>query len=355
MRFLSRAARIEAIRQRAVRSGELIDVTKLAAEERIPYKVYLSNRLWTSLVKPYPFAQPQDCVSLTALLCLLQIRLYAPESVDAHQLVLPSPHVPEWFRGPCYLKILINRPNDAIPSVVVHPHGEPFHVRSRPREDSLPASLMARLAVTLRHLALDARNAERSLIEAMEATVVKLTRPNPFCSEILHQVASISPAASRRFPPDAYRSLLLTNLDEQLAILAACVESKDVEHVDSLRRYYRAIVSPLAELTELAEALLRLAAQVPEHHGPIQLQSFRPLLHLYVDVHARLQRQETAMPPQAVAAIQVEMSLLAKMLPHGEAESLAKCEDELKRLLHSRPDQSALGLPLGKHHVILWH
>ena len=65
-----------------VATGQLIDVTEEAQQQGLPFAVYLSRRLWTSLVRPYPFAEPEDCVSLASLLGGLQVRLNAPGLED---------------------------------------------------------------------------------------------------------------------------------------------------------------------------------------------------------------------------------------------------------------------------------
>lgn len=355
MRFFQATARIERLRHRMVATGQLIDVTGEAQQQGLLYAVYLSNRLWKSLVRPYPFAEPEDCVSLVSILGPLQRRLNAPGLGDVGFLLLMPPYVPDWFRGPCYLKYLVNRPPRTLPSVLVQPHGDPFPVRPRPEEDSLPASLVVHLAATLHFFSLLGRNVERTAIEAMQRTALELARETPFYSEIVRNLDHTPPTASKWISAESNRASLLAKLDELLGSLEVCAERKTMQQIEWLRRNYRVLVSPLAQLAELTEGLLRLAAHVPNQHGPIRYEPFRPLLNIYVEMSIQLKRLETVISHEVLSAIEFQISLLAEVLPSDFQDALGHIEQELHRLLANRYGKRIEGLDYGGSHVVVWH
>ncbi len=355
MRFFQGAARIERRRRRMVATGQLIDVTEEAQQHGLPYTVYMTRRLWTSLVRPYPFAEADDCVSVATLISYLKLRLTAAKSDTPSLLLILSPHVPAWFRGPCYLKLFVNCPVTTQASVLIQTHGDPFPVRPRPEEDSLPASLVLRLVETLHNLSLAGRNIERVAIDAMQRVALELGKDGPFYSEMLRYIDDLPPPSSKWLPSESKWALLLAKLDELLAILAACANRQAMQQVESLRRHYRVLVSPLAELAELTESLLRMAAEVPNQEGPIRYEPFRPLLNIYVELHSRLKRFETEIPRDALSAIEFHVSWLAKVLPSDLQDALRRIAEQLDRLLESRSGQPMVRLHAGGNHAVVWH
>lgn len=355
MRFFQAAARIERLRHRMVATGQLIDVTGEAQQQGLPYAVYLSNRLWKSLVRPYPFAESEDCVSLVSILDALQRRLNAPGLEDVGFLLLMPPYVPDWFRGPCYLKFLVNRPPGTKPSVLIQPHGDPFPFRPRPVEESLPASLAVHLAATLHFFSLLGRNVERSAIEAMQTTALELARETPFYSEIVRNIEHTPPTASKWISSNSNRASLLAKLDELLGTLEVCAERKTIQQIEWLRRNYRVLVSPLAQLADLTESLIRLAAHVPNQRGPVRYEPFRPLLNIYVEMNSQLKRLETAISHEVLSAIEFQISLLAEVLPSDFQDSLGQIEQELHRLLVNGYGKRMEELDDSDSHIVVWH
>lgn len=355
MRFIQGAARIERLRRRMVATGQLIDVTEEARRQSLPYTVYLSRRLWTSLVRSYPFAEQDDCVSIATLVSYLKLRLNTAKSDSPSLLLILSPHAPAWFRGPCYLKLFVNRPSKAQASVLVQTHGDAFPIHPRPEEDSLPASLVLRLVETLHNLSLVGRNIERVAIDAMQRFALELGKDGPFYSEMLRYIDDMPQPSLKWLPSESKRALLLAKVDELLAILTACANRQAMQRVESLRRHYRVLVSPLAELAELTENLLRMAAEVPNQEGPIRYEPFRPLLNIYVELHSRLKRFETEIPRDALSATEFHVSWLAKVLPSDLQDALGRVEEELDRLLESRSGLRIVWLHACGIHAVVWH
>jgi len=338
-----------------VATGQLIDVTEEARQQGLSYTVYVSRRLWTSLVRPYPFAEQGDCVSVATLVGYLKLRLMNAKSESPSLLLILSPHVPAWFRGPCHLKMFVNRAAKSQASVLVQTHGDPFPVRPLSEEDSLPATLVLRLVETLHNLSLAGRNIERVAIDAMQSVALELGKVGPFYSDMLRYIDDMPSPSSKWLPSVTKRALLLAKLDELLAILAACANRQSVQHIDLLRRHYRVLVSPLAELAELAESLVRLGAKVPNQEGPIRYEPFQPLLNLYIELHSRLKRFETEIPRDALSAIEFHVSWLAKVLPSDLQYELRRIAEELDRLLESRSGQRMVKLCGCGNHAVVWH
>ena len=288
------------------------------------------------------------------------IELHPQQSPAASQNVRETPRIsPDFNFGPYGWEApaALNpyRPADTQASVLVQTHGDPFPVRPLPEEDSLPASLVLRLVETLHNLSLASRNIERVAIDAMQRVALELGKDGPFYSEMLRYIDDLPPPSSKWLPSESKRALLLAKLDELLAILAACANRRAMQQVESLRRHYRVLVSPLAELAELTESLLRMAAEVPNQEGPIRYEPFRPLLNIYVELHSRLKRFETEIPRDALSAIEFHVSWLAKVLPSDLQEALGRVEEELDRLLESRSGQPMVRLHAGGNHAVVWH
>jgi hypothetical protein len=208
---------------------------------------------------------------------------------------------------------------------------------------------------TLDSLSLVGRHIELAVIDRMQRTALELARQGPFHAEMLRYLDQMPPAASTRLSPDANRAMLLVTLDEVLASLAPCANRQATSHLDLLRRHYRVLVSPLAEVAELTQYLLRLATHVPYQQGPIRYDPFRPLLNVYVDLHARLEKLETEVPRDALAAIEFQISLLAKVLPVDMQDALRRIEQELDRLSESRFSQRDLPRPYCRNQSVVWH
>ena len=355
MRVFNGANRIERLRKRAIAAGELIDVTPKARELGLHATVCISKRLWTGLIHPYPFAKPEDCLSLRTLLGVLKTHLRASHSANASALLLFPSHLPEWFRGICYLKILVHSTDDLHKSILVQPFSDPFPLRKHTLEASLPATLLARLAETLRSLLMVARTAEQGIVDAMRTIATQLIQANPFRADIDAYMAAVPPDTSLPFPPDDYRAVLLADLDELLAILGQCADLKSKPKIEALKSHYRAMLSPLASFCRILEDLLRFAASCANFQAPFQSQAFAHLLNLYADVNARLQRLETAVPRDALAVVRFHIRLLSRVVVAQNIPYLAEMEHACASLLSNRWSHSTHGPARECRNEVVWH
>jgi hypothetical protein len=347
MRFFNGAYWMERQRRRAVAAGELIDVTQDARLIGLHETVCLSKRLWKSLIQPYPFAQPDDCLPLTRLLSLLKVHLRTSQPSQSHALVVLTSQLPQWFRGPCYLKVFVNSPDRGCKSIVVQPFLDPFQFGKRGLEESLPATLLVQLATTLRSLSIVARAVEHALIDSMQATVSQLIQANPFRLDIDAHLAAVPAETSLPFSPDDYRVALLADLDEMLAVLSQCADLKSVLQVESLKSSYRAMLSPLASFCQILEDLLRFAASCANFHAH--------LLHLYATVIARLQRLETEVPRDVLAVVRFQIRLLAQVVATPNVQFLTDLERACAHLISNRRSRSTQGPVRECRSAVVWH
>jgi len=355
IRLFKRENRLARQRLRALAAGELKDVSREAREHGLTETVCISKRLWTSLMRPYPFAEPNDCLSLSTLLRALKQRLRAPLSSNAGMFLLLPSDIPEWFRAPCYHRLLITSSKDGPNSIVVRPLSEEFHRCPQHREDSLPATLLVRLAETLRGLMFVSRTAEHGLLVSIQSLVTQLIQSNPFHRDILAYVAGIAPDESLPYPPDDYRSILLTDLDELLAILAQCAGQDAKPKVEALKSHYRALVSPLAAFCRILEDVLRFTVSGSNPNAPFQGQAFSLLLNLYADINARLRRLETVVPSDALAVVRFQLRLLAQALATPDTQFLNDIERACASLLSNRWSHSTHGPSRECRHAVVWH
>lgn len=347
MRLFNGANWMERQRRRAVAAGELIDVTQDARLIDLHETVCLSKRLWKSLIEPYPFAQADDCLPLNRLLSLLKVHLRTSRSSQSHALVILPSQLPQWFRGPCYLKVFVNSPDRGCKAIVVQPFLDPFQIGKRGLEGSLPATLLVQLTKALRSLSVVARTVEHALIDSMQATVAQLIQENPFRLEIDAHLAAVPAETSLPFPPDDYRVALLADLDEILAVLSHCADLKSIPQVEALKSCYRAMLSPLASFCRILEDLLRFAASCATFHAH--------LLHLYATVTARLQRLETEVPRDVLAVVRFQIRLLVQVVATPNVQFLTDLERACAELIGNRRSRSTQGPVRECRSEVVWH
>lgn len=337
MRLSHALNRHERLRRRAIASGELIDVTSEARELELHARnVCVSKRLWKSLIHPYPFARPDDCLPLATLLYLLRIHLATSRSARSScLLVLPS-QLPDWCRGGCYLKVFINSPTRSFRSIIVQPYSDPIPFCRHRLEDSLPPTLLVRLAEVLRTLMIVARTAEQGLVDSMRSIATQLIEENPLRFHIEEYLATMPLDVSLPFPPDDYRAVLFADVDELLAIASQCADLRTRPRIAALKSHYRTLLSPLASFCQILEDLLRFAASCANFQGPLQTQAFAQLLNIYADVNARLQRLETEVPRDALALVRFQIRLLAQVVVAPHVKYLADIEHACASLISDR-------------------
>ena len=355
MRFFSGADRLESLRRRSVAKGELVDVTEEARKLGFQDTVCVSKRLWTGLIQPYPFAQPNDCVSLSKLLTTLKTQQPDSPSAKAGALLLPPSLLPGWFQGACYLKFFINSPARAPRSLLIQPFADPFPTFAPPLEESLPATLLVKTAETLRMFAFVAHTAEQHVIHSMEATLAQLVHASPFQREIRAHVSKVVPDSSSPVPPDDFRAGVLTDLDELLAIAGQCGGLKASPKIEALKTHYRALVSPLNAFRRIVEDLLRFTTSGSDPYAPYQREVFSQLLKLYSDVNARLNRFETVVPSDSLAVVRFQLRLLAQSIGIPNAPFLAEIERTCANLVFNPHAHPLRGPAREWRHAVVWH
>jgi hypothetical protein len=226
---------------------------------------------------------------------------------------------------------------------VVLPFSDPFPVSKRRLEETVPATLLVRLAEALRSLMLVSRTVEQGVIGSMRDTVAQLVRHNPFYLDINVYLAAVPPENSLPLPPDIYRSLLLSDLDELVAILAKCANPKSARQIEALKSCYRAVLSPLAAFSQILENLLRFAASCANVQAPLPSQVFAQLLRVYANVVARMDRLETEVPRDDLALVRFQIRLLAQVVAAPNGRYLTDLEQACAELISNRGSCSTQG------------
>lgn len=346
---------LESFRRKSVIKGDLIDVTEEARKHEFQDNVCVSKRLWTGLIRPYPFSQPNDCIALSRLLGAAREQL--PETCDSqsYTLLLPPSLTPEWFQGACHLKVFVNSPTRASRSILIQPYADPFPMFAPPLGESLPATLLANITATLRKLAFVSQPAEQSLIQSMESLLVHLIRTSPFRREIFAHASKVAPEPFSPVPPDDFRAALLADLDELVAILRNCGGLAALPTIEALKSHYRALVSPLNAFRRILEDLLRFTVSGSDPHAPYQREVFSLLLKLHSDVNARLNRFETVVPYESLAVVRFQLRLLAQSIGIPNVQFLADIERNCANLVFNPPARPLRGPAPDCRHPVLWH
>jgi len=354
MQYFNVASRLERLRRRAVQRGAFVDVTDQARQLGFIESVCIAKCVWECLIEPYPFSQQSDRVLLPGLLSLIKSHLRVVKGTNRTIFLLPS-QSPEWCRTALPLKITVFSPPGQPPSILVQHLSDSFPSRVEHHDVLLPTTLLVRLAETLRNFAPVARTAEHAPLRDMKTSVDGLIRSNPFHSQIEAYLASFVLTPLEGAPPDNWRSVLLADLDELLAIAARCASVEVRPKVELLRSHYRALVSPLAHFCRMLEDLLRFTQSASNPHAPFQGQVFSLLLQLFVDITARLQRLETQVPADALSVVRFQLRLLSEAIGIPDPPFLLQIEQAFISLSKNRLPHPVHG-PLHECRVdVVWH
>jgi hypothetical protein len=200
-----------------------------------------------------------------------------------------------------------------------------------------------------------ARTAEQGLVDSMRTIAMELIQANPFHIYIEAHMATVPQDTSLPFPPDDYRSVLLADLDELLAILAQCAGLKSRPKVEALKSHYRSMLSPLASFCQILEDMLRFAASCANGQATLQSQAFAQSLNLYANVNARLQRLETQVPRDALAVVRFQTRLLAQVVATPNVKYLADIEHACALLATNRWSHCTHGPARECRLEVVWH
>ena len=237
----------------------------------------------------------------------------------------------------------------------MQPFSDPLPVCAQRLDASLSASLLVRFGETLRHFVFISRSSERALVDSMQTIADQLIQSNPFQLQIIAHITAISPDMSLPFPLDDYRSVLIAELDELLAILAKCADVNSKPKVEALKSHYRALLSPLAAFCHILEDLLRFAASGSDPRAPFQAQTFSLLLSLHAEIIARLNRLETVVPRDALPVVRFQIRLLASALGTSDSKFLADIERACACLVSNRSCDGTHGPTRESRHAVVWH
>lgn len=331
MRLWDRTYQLEKCRLRQVAAGFLIDVSVAAQKAGLPWTVCLGKSLWKSIVEPYPFVRSHEHLPLECLLNLLKARLDESPPDRVHLLQIPPTSAPSWLKTPYHLKLLVNRLRNATPSAIVLLPSDLFPMKRRGSSASLPTMPLFLLSEALHWLAIVARPTTRPIIADMIRMAAEIASGSPFAVEIAMHLKRLPSSFPRRLPDGLHETVLLTTLEETLAVLQAAADTHTSERVQSLQNNYRVIVSPLADIFRIIESLLLLASRVSAERS-VRVRSFPVLLYLHSDLLGRLRRLETEIPPATLTEIREQILSLTLVLPPDDHSALFRLDEDCARL-----------------------
>jgi hypothetical protein len=189
----------------------------------------------------------------------------------------------------------------------------------------------------------------------MQTLAVQLIQSNPFHLEMIARVTAIVPDTTLPIPPDNYRSVLLADLDELLAIVTQCADVKAKPKVEALKSHFRALLSPLAAFCRILEDLLRFTVSGSDPQAPYQDQTFALLLNLHAQLITRLNRLDTQVPPDALAIVRFQLRLLGSAMGMPKSQFLADIESACAVLASNRLSKATHGPARECRHAVVWH
>ncbi len=323
----------EKIRRKALRRGLLVDVSREAVQAGLAVPLAISRRLWTSLVQPFPSARPCDCLPLLDLIHWIADEVLQ-QTPRGGRVLFATPSVKTyWMRELFCVRIQRICRGDKVASVVLLAYDEPYIRLLQGSSPSLPATLLVRLALSVRNLGPVSRACDAASLDIMLATVNRLLGQSPVQSEVKHYVERWAAGVPSSFTPEEYRSVLLRTLAELVSLAAvSTADPPTALLVESLQRRQQTLASRLSDLSVLVESLLRLAATLRSPPGPVPPNPFRPLLSAYVAMHRQLEGGWTLIASEVLASVKLQMSLMESLASDREAETLAVLKAEFQRL-----------------------
>ena len=121
-----------------------------------------------------------------------------------------------------------------------------------------------------------------------------------------------------------------------LICIGACESAANAPLVSELVNYHLALASPLADLAEIAESLLKLAARLPHQAGPIVYDPFRPLFEACLEMRYSLNRGSTTIPSQALEHCECSFLVWKNWLLEPKGGSICGFANGSRRLTMDR-------------------
>jgi len=329
----------EAARLKALANGSLIDVSDVAHSTGIPLPVALSRGLWTSLVRTFPTARPGDYCSLEKMFgqlrgiideeCLIkkEFRYFVPDER------------PTWIGNAFLVRVQFNYVNDRIAAVILCSVEELFTHKLPPSPAVIPSALMVRLFRVLLQFPLCGRGPDIVLLERMRETANLLMRACPLKSEMYDYFSRWRPHRPTGFSDGEFRAVLSRTLGELLICIGACETEANAPLVKDLTKYHLALASPLSDLAEITESLVKLAARLPYQEGPLVFNSFRPLLEACLEMRYSLDKGSTTIPAQALRTLRIQFPRLDELVAGADREEYLR----LRQWFENIDDGSPLG------------
>ena len=329
----------ETARRTSLANGSLIDVSDAARSCGIQLPVALSRSLWTSLVQPFPSARSGDFVSLEKMLGSVQT-LIKQEWLAKKQFryFLPEER-PRWIGHSFFVRVQFNYAYGKFAAVVLSSVDEIFIYKPPASPAVLPSALMVRLFRVLLQLPLSGRGADTVLVERMRETANLLMQACPLKGDVYEYFRRWRPQRPTAFSHGEFRAVLSRTLGEVLVCIGACESEANAPLVKQLVKFHLAMASPLSDLAEITESLLRLAARLPYREGPMVFNPFPPLLESCFEMRYSLDKGSTTIPAKALQTLREQFSQMDELVVGADRHEYL----QLRQWFEKIDDGSPLG------------
>ena len=348
MRRKNRDQRAETARRRSLTNGSLIDVSDTAYCLGIQLPVAISRSLWTSLVRTFPSARANDYCSLENLLGQL-VAIVEQEYLNRkrYRYFVPE-NRPAWIGNVFLVRVQFQYANDRIAAVILCSTEEILTNKPFPSPAVIPSGLMVRLFRVLLKFPLCGRGPDTVLIERMRETANLLMKACPLKAEMYDYFSRWRPHRPTGFSNEEFRAVLSRTLGELLICIGACESAANAPLVNELVKYHLALASPLSDLAEIIESLVKLAARMPYQEGPIVFDPFRPLFEACLEMRYSLDRGSTTIPAQALRALRIQLPRMEELVAGADRQEYLR----LRQWFEQIDDGSPLGnyVNLGRWH-----
>ncbi len=327
----------ERARLKSLADGRLIDVSVAAQSSGIRVPVALSRGIWTSLVRPFPSAQPGDFVPLEKLLDQLQTIIPEKKLCSKRFRYFLPVERPTWLGSQFLIHTQFNYIRDRLVAVIICSVDELFAYKPHASPAVLPSTLMVRLFRLLQNLSLCGRAGDTVLLSRMRDAADLLVKACPLLVEMHEYFAGWRPTRPTGFSCEEFRHVQLRTMGELLICLGACESAENAKSVNDLVRYHLAMASPLSDLTEITESMLRLAARLPNRIGPILVDPFRHLLEVGYEMRYSLSKGSTTIPAKALKALREQFRMMDALVAGANKQEYLRLREWFEQIDDGSP------------------
>ena len=327
-------------------ASHLTDLTPLAREDELDVRVYVSQRLFSAILRTYPSAGLRDCLSAERLVRWVGEPALRQPPRREPVLLLRPPALPYWVSEYFVLRVRRIYSRRRVWAVVIMAHDETLHRLPQQSPSSLPATLLMRLSLALHNLRQVARPCDGKSLDRMQCVVSQLVGMSPLKSDIERMTQQPDTGPPVEFTRTRYRLLMLNTLVEltRLAEVAAA-ETPMNQLVRKFSCRLHVLRSRLAEMTIVIESALRLAYDIPWRPCQGAPTPFETLLVAYVSMQKALSAGRTTVSSEVLSLVRKQLHDLQDLVHDRDQKELFYLKARFKRLGGGSREQGIVSLP----------